>query len=189
MTVFHIDLPNIEIIDGTYKGSKYLVIAKAKGLKLAARFQATPMVRDEEGLPENVYVHAGARLRVVKDSDEGDVDAASEVFGIPHMIRRSEVHASALSGIPVCLVTDSPYSFRDRVLDARTLHIYAANVISIIQKQGITPEISDTILTEWLTTQMNEKIPALTPITAEYPTRTFFLDEQNAPSVFAKFAA
>lgn len=188
MTSFSIDLPNVEIIDGTFKGSKYLVIAKAQGLKLAVKMETIPYPRDEDELPANLYIHLGARFRVELDDDSGDLEKASEVFGVPHLrVRDGKPHASVLGGIPVCTLDTHPQAFRQAVIENALLTELATNITAVLEAAGVSPIVSPYILAEYLAHQLDEEIPEMGKV-GQLPRKLFFVDENNPPKKKQKAA-
>jgi hypothetical protein len=153
-----------ETIKGTEVDSVYMVIASAKGLKLAIR----PLV---EALPVKVIdsddyraaLVLGARLRVVAEDPDADHADAEAAFGMLGFTNKGE-HASQVIGITLAPLPCGVDEARRRWKDQALTGLLVNEVVSSMAEVDVVPSVSVFAIEAWLDQEYETKLPETPPV-------------------------
>lgn len=149
------EMPKIETISGSEKGSIFVIIAKNKGLKMGIRVFLSPYP-----IKESNWVVLAFRLRVEADGFSVNSEMAQQNFG-EFPFYESHSHASALGIVPLVALPCSPaevynhYTSFDGALEQ--------NIIDQIKekfgKTGAALCLDEEIILETLREKIKDLIP------------------------------
>lgn len=127
-------MPGFEFIPGTDKGSTYLVIAKAKGLKLAIKPLMVPGAVDTPKGKRAVLL-IGARLRVVVADPSGSLLLANKTFNLK--LENRGMHWSGHAVLPVCFLPASPFEAFTFFTENKLLDKFTAEIINRVGAENM----------------------------------------------------
>ena len=159
------EMPKVETMAGSEKGSTFLVIAKNKAVKLGIRVFLRPFP-----VKESVWVALGFRLRAEGSGFSVNKETAVESFG-DFPFYESKEHSSAVGMVPLVALPCSPaevhahYSSWDGKLEQ--------NIITQIREKvtaaGGTFVISDDLIMESLRETIKDIIPDVKMVANDTP--------------------
>ena len=151
-----------ETIRGTEADSVFMVIASAKGLKLAIRPLLIPMPLPVLG-SEDEYragLVLGARLRVVAKDPQAEVTvaAAEGAFGILGFVDKGP-HVSQVIGIPLAALPCGVEEARRRWKGEGLTSVLVNTVAERLMGVGLAPSVSTFAIEAWLDQEYEDTLP------------------------------
>lgn len=125
------ELPQFDMIEGSTKGSSYLVIGEKNDLKIGIR----PLVFPQQVAPSLAVLYLGFRMRVVTANPEGSVLEAAETFKLPFTEKGG--HASLEGGLQLIALPTSVSAAYDAWQNKQATKMLVVQVTKHLKDAGV----------------------------------------------------